>query len=124
MRIFRTLNSDEYYSLVQAAKELGMSHQTLWRYYDWWGNPNFEKPNDPELQLPKICYFGHRRTAYIRKSDLCLIKKFKELLNEKYRGIMGEYNSIASWGKIGEQILKRRGKDYMYEKNKLNYMCE
>lgn len=95
-----------YLSISKVALLLDVSVITIRRWYIWWENDEFEKPK--ELYLPRYYYMDRRKTKYFKEQDIPHIKKFQEDINGKYKGVMGEFNAVYSWGKPGRKILGDR----------------
>lgn len=92
-----------YLSINKIALILDVSIITIKRWYLWWENPEFEKPD--ELFLPKYYHMDRRKTKFFREQDIPHLKKFQQDINGKYRGVMSEFNAVYSWGKSGRKIL-------------------
>lgn len=106
----RTLGVEGYITLADAAYRLRTAETTLRRYYWWYLNPRWEKPDD--LYLPPLERKGRRNSICMKEEDLPKVAEFIEKIHKKYYGIMGEFNATQSWGKRGKQILERKGKNY------------
>lgn len=82
-----------YVSISEVAQTLEVSNDTIFRWYHWYENDEFEKPED--LELPKYVYLDKRRTKFFHKDDVQKLQEFKKALDAggKYRGVMAKYNS-------------------------------
>lgn len=82
-----------YVSISEVAQQLEVSNDTIFRWYQWYEDDSFEKPED--LVLPKYVYLDKRRTKFFHINDVDLLKDFKKSLGKdgKYRGVMAKYNS-------------------------------
>ncbi len=102
----RTINAG-YLSPHQVCMELGITIDTLYRWYRWWGNDNFEKPKG--LYLPPFYIKDRKKSKYFKEEDLPALMKFREDIRGPYRGAMSEFNACLLWGKRGERALKNKG---------------
>lgn len=98
----------EYLSINKVALLLDISTATIKRWYLWWDNTEFEKPDG--LYLPHYYFMDRRKTKFFKESDIPHLKKFHEDINGKYKGAMSEFNAVYSWGKPGKKILGDRYK--------------
>lgn len=102
----QTLN-DGYISAGKVCLEVDITLDTLYRWYRWWENPNFEKPAG--LELPPYYFRDRRKTKFFKVEDIPKLKKFAEDVRGPYRGCMSEFNAALMWGRRGSKILKNKG---------------
>lgn len=102
----QTLNKG-YLSAGKVGLHLDVSVLTIYRWYKWWENPNFEKPDD--LFLPQYYYKDRRKTKYFKEEDLPALEKFRNALQTTHKGCMSEFNAALQWGKRGEKVLEKKG---------------
>ena len=81
----------KYYNLHQVAKIVGVSYNTLNRWYKWYENCD-KIPYD--LKLPEYECAGNSKLVSSDKLELFADFKFK--INTKYRGFMAEFNRKCS----------------------------
>ena len=105
---------EDYISINKVALYLDISVATIRRWYLWWDNPEFDKPED--LFLPHYYFMDRRKTKYFKKSDLKYLEKFREDINGKYKGVMSDFNAVYSWGKPGR---KKLGENYKSIRRKI-----
>ena len=98
----------EYVSIGKVALLLDISPHTIKRWYLWWDNVNFEKPEG--LYLPHYYFMDRRKTKYFKQDDIKYLRQFQEDINGKYKGAMSDFNAVYSWGKPGKKILGDRYK--------------
>lgn len=103
---------EERFTIARVAQIIDVSTQTLKRWYKWYENPDYEKPNG--LKLPQYST-DNRGTKFFTMSAVQELIKIKELMSTEFRGCMAEYNATYQWGRRGTEILQI-GKHY---KNKL-----
>lgn len=97
-----------YVSLNKVCLQLDISPITVKRWYIWWENDKFEKPDG--LKLPKYYYRDRRRTKFFKETDIPLLEKFRDDLHGEYNGAMSEFNAVYSWGEFGRTKLKENYK--------------
>lgn len=102
----RTIN-DGYLSPGAVALHLEVTVDTLYRWYKWWENDNFEKPEG--LYLPPYYIKDRKMSKWFKKEDLPHLKKFRDDIRGPYKGAMAEFNAVLLWGKRGERALKNKG---------------
>ena len=105
----------ERFTTARAAQILDISTQTLKRWYKWYHDDTYKKPEGLKLPDPFINEFG---TMLFTMEQLQELHKFQEDLRTKYRGCMAEFNAVYQWGKRGSKILDP-GKQYTKRRNKL-----
>lgn len=103
---------EERFTIARAAQIIGVSTQTLKRWYKWYENPDYEKPIG--FCLPKYTE-NKRGTKFFTMSQVQELQDIRQKMSTKYRGCMAEYNAAYQWGRRGTKILQV-GKHY---KNKL-----
>lgn len=91
-------------SISKMAQLLNVSTITVKRWYAWYENDNYEKPQD--LVLPPYVK-DNRGTKFFLPEDIEVFERFKDLINNQYRGVMAEFNAYYQWGKYGKSRLKR-----------------
>ena len=100
------------YGINQICKMVNVNKITIHRWYKWYNDPYYEKPEDlPEL--PEIKKLGKR--IYLTEEDVEQLKKFKEYLPKGKKGIMGNFNA-QYWQKRGKAALERKGQYDLVEK--------
>ena len=102
----RTLN-EGYVSIRKAGDLIDVSSTTIARWYRWWENDNFPKPEC--LYLPPYYYKDNRRTKFFKVEDIPLLKKFSKDIRGPFNGVMAEFNAALQWGKRGARILENKG---------------
>lgn len=102
--------NEGYLTFRDISYRLDISEGSLRRYFWWYNNPEWKKPED--LILPKLYQVGSKHQLAIKLEDLHFIQEFREKLRTKYYGIMGEFHAVRSWGKRGKEILDRNCRDY------------
>lgn len=112
----QTQNLDYVFG-YEVCKTLGIHGCTLRRWYQWWENPHFEKPED--LYLPPYRYLGNSCLKIFRKEDVEHLRVFHEKLTTTHRGALAEFNAAKVWGKRADSILKKKGLDADHERMKL-----
>ena len=98
----------ERFTTARAAQILDVSPQTLKRWYKWYHDDTYKKPEGLKLPSPVINEFG---TMLFTMEQLQELHKFQEDLRTKYRGCMAEFNAVYQWGRRGSKILEP-GKQY------------
>lgn len=101
------MNKADFVSINKAALLLDLSSQTLTRWYRWWENDAFNKPED--LYLPNYYYLDRRKTKHFKKEELHYLSEFGEKLNTTHKGAMSEFNAVYQWGARGVKALKKKG---------------
>lgn len=102
-----SLKQSDFISINKAALHLDISSQTLTRWYKWWENDAFNKPED--LYLPNYFYMDRRKTKYFKKEDLHYLEEFSQKLSTTHKGAMSEFNAVYQWGARGIKALRRKG---------------
>lgn len=102
----KTLN-EGYVSAGRACLEIGITVDTLYRWYRWWENPNFKKPKG--IYLPPYYHKDRRKTKFFKKEDIPHLAKFARDVRGPYKGCMSEFNAALMWGKRGSKILQNKG---------------
>lgn len=95
----------ERFSTARTAQIIDISTQTLRRWYKWYNDPNYKKPQG--LKLPKPVT-DHQQIMYFTMKQVQELAQFKEDLQGKYRGCMSEFNAVYQWGKRGTAILTNK----------------
>lgn len=103
----QTIN-DGYLPAGKVCLMIDVSLLTLYRWYKWWDNENFEKPEG--LYLPPYYFKDLRKTKFFKKCDIPHLEKFKNDLRGPYKGCMSEFNAALQWGNRGKRALKNKGK--------------
>lgn len=115
----RTIN-EGYISAPEVCKILGIHRHTLRRWYVWWENPYFEKPDD--LYLPPYRLEGqdttHRHRMFAPE-DIEHLKKFHKQMCTTHKGEMSRFNAAKVWNKRGDEPLRNKGIDPEQERMKL-----
>jgi hypothetical protein len=100
-------------SISKMAQLLDVSTTTVKRWYSWYENDNYEKPAD--LVLPKYIK-DSRGTKFFLPEDIEVFERFKDMINNQYRGVMAEFNAYYQWGRYGKtrlnKITARRENNY------------
>lgn len=102
----KTLN-DEYVSAGKAALLIEVTLDTLYRWYKWWENDNFAKPEG--LYLPPYYHKDRRGTKFFKKEDIPALEKFAQDVRGRFKGCMADFNAAIFWGKRGDRILENKG---------------
>ena len=97
-------NADGRLSISKVALILDVSTTTIKRWYAWYENENYDKPED--LKLPSYVKDG-RGTRYFLPEDVEVLETFKNRLQTDYRGAMAEFNAYYQWGRYGTARLER-----------------
>ena len=97
------------FSTSRTAQILDVSDRTLTRWYVWYENDGFKKPDG--LKLPEYVR-DSRGTRFFTMEAIQELLQFKEDLQGKYRGCMADFNAHWQWGKRGKEILKRKEERY------------
>lgn len=91
-------------SISKMAQLLDVSTTTVKRWYSWYENDNYEKPAD--LVLPKYVK-DNRGTKFFLPEDIEMFERFKDMINNQYRGVMAEFNAYYQWGVYGKTRLNK-----------------
>lgn len=102
----KTLN-DDYVSAGRACLLVDITIDTLYRWYKWWENDNFPKPEG--LTLPTYYHKDRKGTKFFKKEDIPKLQKFARDIRGPYKGCMAEFNATLMWGKRGTKILENKG---------------
>lgn len=98
-----TLQKGNYISITELAKRVGTTAITIKRWYVWYEDDTYEKPDG--FTLPEYVYLDNMNTKYFHIKD---VDRFKEICkglckSDKYRGIMSDYTKNIKRGKDNEQ---------------------
>ena len=96
---------DNMFSRSRAAQILDVSDRTLTRWYMWYENDRFPKPEG--LKLPEYVR-DSRGARFFTIQAIQELLQFKNDLQGRYRGCMAEFNAHWQWGKRGKEIIKRK----------------
>ena len=107
----------KYLSISRVAMLMNVSTTTIQRWYRWWEAPGFEKPSD--LSLPKYVHCDRRKTKFFLKEDIPALREFQRKLSTTHRGVMSEFNAAYQWGKLGSDMLERKGTTAEAVKNRM-----
>lgn len=99
--------SNEIFSIARAAQIIDISTQTLKRWYKWYEDDDYEKPDG--LKLPPYTT-DTRGTKLFTMSAVQQLIKIKELMSTEFRGCMADFNATYQWGKRGTKILESKMK--------------
>jgi transposase-like protein len=99
------MNEEKKISLRKVALKIDISTETLRRWYKWYEDDDYEKPEG--LELPSYTV-DSRQTKFFSESDVKVLRKFKSDLQGKYRGIMSDFNAKYQWGKYGSAKLEKK----------------
>lgn len=111
------IDKQDMLSINRVAMILDISDHTITRWYKWWENDAFPKPDD--LYLPPYYYLDRRLTKYFKKSDINALREFKNKIQTSHRGYMADFNSVYQWGKRGKKLLENRGVDIKEIKDRM-----
>lgn len=100
--------NDDYLSINRVAMALDISDHTIRRWYKWWEDDTYPKPND--LFLPKYYHKDRRGTKFFKKEDVPALKEFRNKIQTTHIGAMAAFNSFYQWGKRGEVIRDNKKK--------------
>ena len=100
----------ELFSTARAAQILDVSTTTLKRWYKWYEDDSYIKPDG--LTLPKYTT-DNRGTKFFTIQDIQHLEDFKCKLQTEYRGCMADFNAVNQWGQRGTKIMQNKE-----EKNK------
>lgn len=95
----------EKFSTARTAQILDISTETLKRWYKWFENDSYVKPDG--LKLPKYTT-DNRGTKFFTMEDIQQLEDFKQKLQTEYRGCMAEFNAHWQWGQRGTKILEKK----------------
>ena len=95
----------QVFSTSRTAQILDVSDRTLIRWYKWYENEDFIKPEG--LKLPEYTV-DNRGTKFFTLEAIQQLAKFKEDLQGCYRGCMAEFNAYWQWGRRGTAILENK----------------
>ena len=107
----------DYVSIRRVAYMIDVSDYTIKRWYKWWENDEFKKPED--LYLPPYVYKDKRKTKYFKKTDIPAIEEFAARIRTTHLGCMAEFNAAYQWGKRGKRALNNKSKDYSEVRSRL-----
>ncbi len=93
---------------TKVSQYLDISVPTLNNWYNWYNNPQFEKPEDTP-ELPAYIQNGKRSTRYWNEEDLPKLIEFKKWVPKGRGGVMGEFNA-QFWGERGKRALSNKHK--------------
>ena len=110
-------NKSDYLSINRVGMSLDISDHTIRRWYKWWENDEFEKPDG--LYLPPYYHLDRRGTKYFKKEDIPHLKEFRNKIQSTHKGAMAEFNAAYQWGKRGEKALKNKGLNITDTKHKI-----
>mgnify|MGYP001785672151 CR=1 FL=1 len=96
--------SDKF-STARTAQILDISTNTLKRWYKWYENESYVKPDG--LKLPEPTRDG-RGTRFFTMEQVQELRNFQQNLKTIYRGCMSEFNATYQWGNRGTEILMRK----------------
>ena len=96
--------SDKF-STARTAQILDISTNTLKRWYKWYENESYVKPDG--LKLPEPTRDG-RGTRFFTMEQVQELRNFQQNLKTIYRGCMSEFNAAYQWGNRGTEILMRK----------------
>lgn len=97
----------ERFSTARAAQILDISTETLKRWYKWYEDEKWEKPEG--LKLPEYTT-DNRGTKFFTMEQVQELVTFRDKLHNEYRGCMAEFNSYYQWGQRGKQIQENKKK--------------
>lgn len=96
---------NKLFSTSRTAQILEVSDNTLKRWYKWYENEDYVKPEG--LRLPEYTV-DSRGTKFFTMQAVQELIQFKNDLQGKYRGCMAEFNAYWQWGQRGTNILNRK----------------
>lgn len=96
------------FSIARAAQISDVSTNTIKRWYKWYENDDYIKPEG--LKLPSYTVDG-RGTRFFTMEAVQELIQFKNDLQGKYRGCMAEFNAYWQWGQRGTNILEKKKKE-------------
>lgn len=106
----------ERFTTARASQILDVSTQTLKRWYKWYHDDTYKKPEELKLPNPFINEFG---TMLFTMEQIQELRQFQIDLRSKYRGVMAEFNATYQWGQRGTKILNV-GKQYKKKEDNNN----
>lgn len=109
--------NEDYVSIRKAALMLDLSDHTINRWYKWWENDEFKKPED--LYLPPYVHKDRRRTKFFKKEDIQKLEEFHRKITTTHCGCMSEFNAVYQWGKRGKKVLSNKSQEYSEVKGKM-----
>ena len=86
--------------------QLDITVATLNRWYGWYNDDRFEKPEDMP-PLPPYVQKGVGGKRYWKEEDMKMLHAFKDWMPKGRAGVMGDYNN-QFWGKRGKEIAERK----------------
>ena len=94
-------------SISKMAQVIGVSTNTIKRWYKWYEDDDFEKPKD--LVLPEYVADG-RGTMFFKVGDVVALEQFAEDMKRgnKYHGCMSDFNAAWQWGQRGTKIMEKK----------------
>ena len=99
--------NEEMFSIARTAQIIDVSTQTLKRWYKWYEDDSYEKPDG--FKLPTYTT-DNRGTRFFTMSAVQELVKIKNLMSTEYRGCMADFNAAYQWGKRGTKILESKMK--------------
>lgn len=96
-------------SAAQVCGILDITPQTLYIWYRWYNDDQFEKP-DGLPELPRYYQKMPRSKRFWRKDDIEKLKTFHSAVGKGRKGIMGEYNA-RNWQERGKRALANKQKN-------------
>lgn len=94
------------FSTNRTAQIVDISTNTLKRWYKWYEDDNYIKPEG--LKLPEYTVDGRGTKFFTMEAVQELIQFKEELMRGKYRGCMGDFNAKFQWGQRGKEIQARK----------------
>lgn len=95
-----------YLKTPEVAKRLRTTAYTVSRWYKWWDNSDYEKPDG--LYLPPYYHLDRTQTKFFKKEDIPKLRAFQKALNSTHWSAMAEFNAANQWGAKGRRILKQK----------------
>ena len=94
-------------SISKMAQVIGVSTLTIKRWYKWYENDDYEKPEG--LVLPSYI-IDNRGTKFFNVGDVVAFEQFVEDMKRgnKYHGCMADYNAGYQWGQRGTEIIRKK----------------
>lgn len=99
---------DNKFSIARTAQIADVSTNTIKRWYKWYENDDYIKPDG--LKLPEYTV-DNRGTKFFTMEAVQELIQFKEDLQGKYRGCMAEFNAYWQWGQRGTTYLEKKRKE-------------
>lgn len=109
--------NSEHIRIGMASKMIGTTCRTIRRWYKWYENNEFSKPDG--LVLPEYEFKDKTPALYFRKEDIKVLAEFKRRVNTVDKGCMAEFNAVRQWGKYGKKNILDKGLDYKEVRGKL-----